>query len=124
MSIKALKPYWILVKDYILEVNTEISPSPELLLLLESVQWNVFFVSQFFGFLQFFFRHFTCDNFSVANGNSSTDSRTLFKEEQAASAPCLYNILGLMKEHSVSKTLEKNLLQFSCTCQRTSLLSA
>jgi hypothetical protein len=67
----------------------------------------VSFFSKFFGFLQFFFRHFTCDNFLLANGNSSTDSRTLFMEEHAAPAPCLYNTLGLMKECSVSKMLVK-----------------
>jgi len=63
----------------------------------------------FFGFLQFLLRYFTCDNFSVASGNSSTDSRTLFTEEQVASAPCfcLYNILDLKKECLVSKTLGK-----------------
>jgi hypothetical protein len=131
MLIKALKPYWILVKDYILEGNTEISPSPELLLLMEPVQWNVFFVSQFFGFLQFFFRHFTRDNFSVANSNSSTDSRTSFMEEQAASVPCLYNILGLMKECSASKTLGKICYNFPalvreslCFLHRNILLSS
>jgi hypothetical protein len=113
MSFKALNYYWILV-------TTKISPSPELLLLLESVQWNVFFFSQFFGFLQFFLRHFTCDNFSVANGNSSTDSRTLFMEEQAASASCLYNILGLKKECSVSKTMGKIYNNF-CAFVRESL---
>jgi len=49
-----------------------------------------FFFPQFFDFLQFFLRYFACDNFSVASGNSSTDSRTLFMEEQVEPALCLF----------------------------------
>jgi hypothetical protein len=66
-----------------------------------------FSFSQFFDFPQFFLRYFACDNFSVASGNSSTDSKTLFMEEQVSPAPCLCNILDLKKECFVSKTLGK-----------------
>lgn len=58
-----------------------ISLSPELSMLLESVKLNIFLFVAPLVFLKFSYGSFTCDSILVESGDSSNDSRVLFKEE-------------------------------------------
>jgi hypothetical protein len=58
-----------------------ISPSLELSLPLESVKLNIFLFIAPLVFLNFSFGCYICNNFLMKSGDSSNDSRVLFKEE-------------------------------------------